>query len=94
MTVISSADGVTHDYQQVSKQGSCDEGLVVSYKCSRCDASKTETLSPKEHAYGAAEYWNNFQCVRTCQDCGHQESKAHVTDSNAICKNRGRAIIN
>ena len=94
MTVISSADGVTHDYQQVDKRGSCDEGLVVSYKCSRCDASKTETLSPKEHAYGAAEYWSNFRCVRTCQDCGHQEIKAHVTDSNAICKNCGVAIIN
>jgi len=94
MTVISPADGVTHYYRQVDKRGSCDEGFVVSYQCSRCGARKEETLSPKDHTYGAAEYWNNFQCVRTCQDCGHQEIKSHDLDINSKCKNCGTAIVN
>ena len=94
VTETSPADGMTHTFQQTGQEGTCTSGLYTHFKCIRCSKEMHRITPAGDHTFGPAEYWNNFRCVRTCTICGEQSVSAHVTDSNAICKNCGTAIIN
>lgn len=83
-----------HDYQEVSSvPATCTEAGSVSYKCSRCDATKTDTIPATGHSYGDPSWnWTGFDSAAatfTCSVCQHCETVdatvTHEAKDDNIC---------
>ena len=69
----------SHNYSETSRtEPTCDYGGSVTYTCSRCGATKTDTITAPGHSYGSWEDGGDY-CIRYCTngECEHYEMADH-----------------
>lgn len=61
-----------------TKVPTCTEEGVITYTCSDCDATKTDSVAPLDHDWNGWEYDSDDSHTRTCKrNCGEQDYGGH-----------------
>ncbi len=76
-----------HDFDDgvITTPATCNADGVLTYTCSGCGATKTETIPALgSHSYGTAQALDKYSHSYTCTACGDTRSEAH-TFVSGIC---------
>ena len=77
----------TWDNGTVSTSPTCTASGVKIYTCTVCKGTKTETVSPIGHDWGAWTNLNAAQHERVCKnDASHKEQANHTWDNGVVTK--------
>ena len=77
----------TWDAGTVTKEASCKETGVMTYTCTACGASKTESISKTtDHKYGAWAKVNDTSHKHTCTVCAKEETANHTWNTGTVTK--------
>ena len=69
----------------VTTQPTCTAAGVKTYTCSVCNGTKTETINPLGHSWGAWTMLNETQHQRVCaRDASHKETQDHTWDAGVV----------
>ena len=71
----------------VTKNATCTATGSKTYKCSYCEATKTETIPVTSHTYGSWQSADGSNHKRTCSACSAYQTASHTWNSGVITKN-------
>lgn len=70
-----------------TKEPTCAEDGVITYTCSVCRGTKTETIpATGNHSYGDWFYATTEEHIHKCSTCGKTEKQPHSYDAGVITK--------
>ncbi|MBQ9880306.1 MAG: leucine-rich repeat protein, partial [Clostridia bacterium] len=86
-TVTVDASPANHSWDDgvVTKESTCDEDGEMTYTCSLCGETRTESIPAPGHDYGAWTLLNETQHQRVCaNDPTHIEKENHTWDEGVV----------